>query len=302
MIIEWIFRPELRSQLPLLLIFFSRCGQLYFKITKNDYFKGGRRLFLIISSINKSLFGVNYLNIRLPEYEICVDLTDPRFLNVINELLKEKSDTGVLNSLLKEGDTFIDIGANQGSFSIVASRLVGESGRVIAIEAQPRLVYAIKKSLELNALCPYDVFQTAVGDYDGVIEFLIPTDTSGTAGVFYAHSARHHYKTIRIPIVKFDNLIEWHNLLGNVILKLDIEGSEYAFLKGAKEMISNSKPIILMEINPESIHAANITGDILLNTLMDLGYQFFAELNSPGNRLSICKLNMTSFRNVILYR
>lgn len=116
-----------------------------------------------------------------------------------------------------------------------------------------------------------------------------------------AHSARHRHRKLRIQIAKFDQLIDWQSFPGKVTLKLDIEGSEYAFLKGAEEMITNLKPNLLMEINPQSLRASGISGDVLLGILKDLGYQYFAELIEPEVRLGISELSATKFRNILLY-
>ena len=300
-ILEWTFRPELRSQLPFLFRLFSRYSQFYFYLTSSDYLKGGRKLFLHISNFNKTRFGLDYTLIKLPGYTICVDLTDPRFLNVINEFLKEDSATRVLNTLLHPGDTFIDIGANHGSFSVVASRLVGQKGLVIAVEAQSRLIFTISKSLELNSGSPYRILHTAVGNMDGEIEFYIPEDTSGSAGIFREHSARFRHRSAKVRIARFDKLVDWKAFQGKVIIKLDIEGSEFDFLKGAEEMIRSLKPVLIMEVNPESMKAAGISDIQLLDIFKEFGYKSFSYLKSPDKSETLNLLNLSYFSNVILY-
>lgn len=57
-IIEWMFRKDLRSQLPFLFRIYSHYSRLYFKLTERDYFIGGRRLMLCLIIINKKLFGI----------------------------------------------------------------------------------------------------------------------------------------------------------------------------------------------------------------------------------------------------
>lgn len=300
-IIEWMFKPGLRSQLPFLLRMYSHYSWLYFKLTGRDYFIGGRRLMLFLIAINKNLFGINYRIIQLPDLKICIDLTDPRFLNVINEMLRQIPVTGILDSVLHPGDTFIDIGANHGSFSILASRIVGKNGIVIAVEPQPRMAHVIRKSLEMNAIGPYRVLETATGDSDGETEFLIPVDTSGSAGVFRTHSAMHKHKKIKVPIGRFDRLTDWKQFPGNVFLKLDIEGSEMAFLNGAAEMIRHRKPVLLMEINPKSIKASGETPEKLIGILQDLGYCYYADVESSGSKISLKELKINRHSNILLF-
>ncbi len=300
-ILEWTFRPELRSQLPFLYKLFSRYSQLYFSLASSDYLKGGRRLFLRISSLNKSLSGPDYTLVKLPGYTICIDLTDPRFLNVINEFLNEGSAPQILDSLLKPGDTFIDIGANHGSFSVIAGNLVGKDGLVVAVEAQERMIYALEKSLGLNAASPYKIFHTAVGNRDGETEFYIPEDTSGSAGVFRAHSARFRHRSVKVGMARFDNLVDWKAFKGKVVIKLDIEGSEFDFLEGARQMIRSLKPVIIMEINPGSLKAAEISEKQILKIFGELGYTSFAYLKSLDVQMKLDQLDLGKFSNIILY-
>jgi len=298
--LEWLFIPELSSQLPVLLRFFSFYAKSYFKRTGNDYFIGGRNFFLRIAKINR-FFGVNFGMIELAEYKIYVDFTDPRFLNVINELHKVKPVTGVLGTLLKKGDTFIDVGANHGSFSLIAGRYVGKNGLVVAIEAQPRMGRIIELSLSKNLNCKFLNFNTAVGDTDGEVEFLIPNDTSGAAGLFKAHSAKHKHRRVRVSVKRFDDLTDWRSFPGNVIVKLDIEGSEPDFLKGARNMIKSRKPVILVEINPQSMKASGTKPEEFKELLKELGYRYYSNLETPSDKNNLEELNMSRFGNVILF-
>lgn len=60
----------------------------------------------------------------------------------------------------------------------------------------------------------------------------------------------------KVPVVKFDDLVDARHFPGQVFLKLDVEGSELAFLRGAGRMISQKMPRIMIELNPESLLAA----------------------------------------------
>jgi precorrin-6B methylase 2 len=76
----------------------------------------------------------DHSRVEVGGHTIFVDLLDPRFLQVIHEVRSPDTDLQVLSRLLSEGDTFIDVGANHGSFSVVASSVIGAEGHVIAVE------------------------------------------------------------------------------------------------------------------------------------------------------------------------
>ena len=204
-VLQWIANPSLSKQLPLLYQIFGWYSNLYFQLTKQNYLKGGRRLFRFISATFAKIFPDRDLELQLTNYRVFLNPTDMRLFQVVNELSDRDTDISVLGHLLQEGDTFLDVGANHGSFAIVASKLVGASGLVIAVEPQPRLAKAVEKSLTANALGKFQIYNLAVGDRDGEIELLVPLGTSGSAGIFPEHSATHDHHKITVPLRRFYN-------------------------------------------------------------------------------------------------
>jgi len=206
-------------------------------------------------------------------------------------------DTSILSLLLEEGDTFVDVGANQGAFSIVASYLVGGSGQVVSIEPQVRLAAAIESSLAASPVSRYKIYQVAVGDYDGEIRFVVPLSYTGMAGLYESFSGAKGYSTSRVPIRRFDDLVDWKSFAGNVLIKLDVEGAEYSFLKGASKMIDALRPDILMEVNPSAMRASNTSIEDLIRILKSFNYDRYSELWNLSVPLSIEDLSV-SHRNI----
>jgi FkbM family methyltransferase len=299
--LAWTVSPGLRQQLPLLYQLFGIYSALYFKLTGATYLRDGRKVFLAIAKLSNRLSRLDYIQLRLPKYDVYLEPSDPRLFAVVDELMSDRADTRILTELLTEGDTFIDVGANHGSFSIVASQLVGKSGRVIAIEPQPRLATAVERSLEANQLGNFQVYQTAVGDRSGEIELLIPQDTSGSAGVYSAHSGTHQHQVVQVPLQRFDDLLNWQALPGTVLLKLDVEGSEYAFLVGAREAITTLRPSLIMEIHPKTLSISGKTQADLLALLQELGYTHYAELETLQQRSPIELLDTKPQRNIVAF-
>jgi len=299
-VLGWILNPTLSKQLPFLYRVFGVYCNLYFKLTGKSYLKGGRELFRFLSGIFYRLSPDQYLGMKLAGYQVFLDPLDMRLFQVVNELASQDTDTRILPQLLSEGDTFLDVGANHGSFAIVASKLVGVSGFVLAVEPQPRLAKALGKSLTANALCKFQIHNLAVGDTDGEIELLVPIGTSGSAGIFPEHSATHQYNSIKVPLKRFDDLVDWQKFTGKVLLKLDVEGSECAFLSGARQMITSLKPTLIIEVHPTSLSAAGETGDRLKQLLQELGYTHYAEINDRDRTFALADLNTNIQRNVVM--
>lgn len=73
-----------------------------------------------------------------------------------------------LKHLLRRGDVFLDLGANEGFFSILAANLVGPTGRVVSIEPQSRLQQILFRNIKENSATNISVFQRAIADSSGV--------------------------------------------------------------------------------------------------------------------------------------
>ena len=297
-ILSWLYKPHLKQQLPPLCRLFATYCALQ-DATGKHFIIGGQLVFHSFIWLTKLLRLRDYVQLDLGPHTVFLNLGDPRMLQVPNELLNDKADAAKLKSFLSEGDTFVDIGANHGSFSIIAAKLVGHSGLVVAIEPQPRLAHLVEKSLAANTQCKYQVHRIACGDQDGHTDFYLTTGSSGSAGLFPALSTTSSYRKFSVPLKRFDDAVDWQQFPGQVFIKLDIEGSELAFLRGASTMIRARKPHIMLEISPSSMKAARVTGDDMTRYLQVLGYEHFVEVQVPMERKSLRKLDATRERNII---
>jgi FkbM family methyltransferase len=299
-VLAWMSEPALSEQLPELYQIFSNYCRWYFALTDEIQLKGGRELFSSLSNLYDKFAPESYLKFSLSGYEVFLDPLDGRFFQVVNEFTSPHSDVKVLSHLITKGDTFIDIGANHGSFSIVASQLVGSNGYVVAVEPQPRLAKAVEQSLKANAKCSFRVYPIAVGDTESDIELLIPRGTSGSAGLYPEHSATHEHQVVKVAMKRFDDFVDWQSFPGKTVLKLDIEGSECAFLLGAHSMITNLKPDLIIEIHPGTLKASRTSGETLKNLLQELGYKNYSEIDLPETAFPIEDLSTSTQRNVVL--
>jgi FkbM family methyltransferase len=204
--------------------------------------------------------------------KVVADFADERILEVIHEIRGENPEYQVMKSLLPAGGTFIDVGANFGTFSLLASRLVGASGRVIAIEPQPRLVSMIHSSVSASDATSCEVIEAAAGDEDGEVELLVPLNDSGRAGLFRGFSGAKSHTTQRVRSITLDSLglDEIH------LMKIDVEGSESRVIAGGSRTIDRLHPPLLIELNPWSAQAANTSTESIIGQLARLGYDEFA--------------------------
>jgi len=221
--LSWLFQPAMRQQLPPLYHFFAKYCAFQHRFSKKQVILGDYVLMIVIG-LTKFFRLRKDVQLSIAGYTVFLDLCDPRMLKVPNELTK--SENSSLKFFLFEGDTFVDLGANHGSFSIVAAQLVSSTGLIVAIEPQPHLAKLLEESLAANVQCKYQLCTIACGDRNGYIDFYVPTRTSGSAGIHPAYSAISTHCKLSVPLKRFDDAVDWQHFPGHVLIKIDLSGNE----------------------------------------------------------------------------
>ena len=158
-------------------------------------------------------------------------------LELLTKGVYEAELTKVLQTFLRSGDTFIDVGGNEGYFSMLAAKQV-ERGSVYCIEPQQRLVPVIKKNTSLNSATSVAVHNLAFSDQKGMAElFLRPSTNTG------ASSFSRHWKlggtTQKTETVTLDEFVAAQSLKQVRLIKVDCEGAECLVIKGGVKSINN---------------------------------------------------------------
>jgi FkbM family methyltransferase len=166
---------------------------------------------------------------------------------------------------LSPGQTFFDVGANAGFFTLVAARLVGAQGRCVAFDPLPGNIESLREQVELNALSQCVVVPEAVGEQPGAASF-----SFASAGDSQAHlgtSRRPGEQAIEVKVTTLDLAMARHGAPHYV--KLDVEGAEAQVLKGAEQVLRLAKPRWLIEL-----HGPECERDVK-EILAAHGYRFF---------------------------
>ena len=94
--------------------------------------------------------------------------------SIINTGIFEKSSTNVVKHLIKKGDTVLDIGANIGYYTVIFSRMVGSSGKVLAFEPTKYYWKILKQNLLENKIKNCRVFDFGLSDKNQQLEISLP--------------------------------------------------------------------------------------------------------------------------------
>ena len=135
-----------------------------------------------------------------------------------------------LRPLLRAGATFIAIGANFGFFALNACRMMGDQGRVLAIEPNPLMAARLRENIALNGFKSIVVHEVAIGDRIG---FARPHSTiadHGSAGYGAVDPAAQHETPGSTGMMPLIDIVEAAGITRIDALKIDIEGFEYEAL------------------------------------------------------------------------
>jgi FkbM family methyltransferase len=154
----------------------------------------------------------------------------------------------------KRGDIVVDIGAHIGHYTIIASKRVGANGKVVAIEASPSNFEILNRNIKLNQLANIINLNHVVYSKETKIKLYLPGEESGNTiyNTVISDRARNEDKFVEVNANTLDYLLQSKGIKQEQInwIKIDVEGAEFEVLKGAANILSNSKDIaILIEIH-----------------------------------------------------
>ncbi|MDQ3025080.1 MAG: FkbM family methyltransferase [Pseudomonadota bacterium] len=157
----------------------------------------------------------------------------------------EATELNFVMSQVEEGDTFVDVGANIGCYSLPVARKVGARGKVLAIEASPKIYGYLTENVRENALSNICAIEAALLDIDGESQFHdAPADHSGMGSIAPQFGAT----PIAVAARRLDTLVREVGISKVKIIKADVEGYESHVFKGAQELLTGeSPPLIVFE-------------------------------------------------------
>lgn len=169
----------------------------------------------------------------------------------------ERRNVWVVPRLLREGDAFIDGGANAGLFSCLAAGAVGSTGRVVAIEADPKLYAQLDQQASLNPNLKIE--RAALTREPGMVTFNVPPDgiPDGWGLGIASIEARPDWTPLQIRGITLDEIVA--SLPMPVTLtKLDLEGHEGPALQGAENALRSGRLESLLVENNDTRGVAQL--------------------------------------------
>ncbi len=160
--------------------------------------------------------------------------------------------TAVFEQYCSQGMTVVDVGANLGYYALLASRLVGPSGAVIALEPNSENCRLLLSSLRLNGTTNVQLLPVAADSASGWAYY--STHVGSNGGLVEDGDLLSHPGTI-VPTFRLDDLVD-----GPVgFLKMDVEGAEGRVVRGATRIIERDRPVVTTELKDEMLRRVSAT-------------------------------------------
>lgn len=178
-----------------------------------------------------------------------------------------------LRSRLGPGDTFIDVGANIGYFAILGSRLVGGTGRVVAIEASPAFHDRVLQHVGLNGCDNVRTVNEAVSDSHKKLTFVLASSHNMGANsiVPYDGPAESSFEMAARPLPE---ILDEDELATARVIKIDVEGAEGGVMRGLAPALGRLRPDaeIAVEVTPDRMSQLGDSIDELMETMARHGF------------------------------
>ena len=167
--------------------------------------------------------------------------------------------------LLRKGDQYLDIGANIGMTTMMASALIGREGKGLAFEPNPEVFARLKRHIDLNHISNMELIPVALSSEEGEVSLFVPSRFSGYGSLTAAPGASGRSFTIRTVrgisyLASLDSTI-------TTIIKIDVEGFEVKALSGIEDFLEQPEVMILSEVSVDLLQRAGDSPETLFKLL-----------------------------------
>jgi FkbM family methyltransferase len=186
----------------------------------------------------------------------------------------EPDETDLFLRTVKPGDIVVDAGAHVGYYTAIASRLVGDRGKVYAFEPDPANFDLLRKNVQVNGLTNVVIEQKALSDRKGTIKLFLAPENKGDHRIYQPQGEAR--PSVDVEAVRLDEYLQGRERRIDV-LKMDTQGAEGVILEGMTRLLAGPAdgPTIFMEFYPYTLKGLGTDAGDLLKRLESYGYKFY---------------------------
>ena len=232
----------------------------YFRIATNTakHFMSGKQYDFVASTVFGSLMAGNTSDF-VPRKIFVFGVWEPNLTRWTQERLRP-------------GDTFVDVGANLGYYSLLAAGLVADTGRVVAIEASPAITAQLNHNLKLNGTTNVRTVNAAASDRVGTISlYRGPSHNTSQTSIIAGDGFTYESEIAAQPLCEILSAAE---IATARIVKIDVEGAEWSVIAGLAPCLAQTRPDleILVEVSPPRLAVFGRNADDVIETFGSAGF------------------------------
>ncbi len=201
-------------------------------------------------------------------------------VDLLLDRVREPHSTQFLSTLLRKGDSILDIGANIGYYALLEARLVGREGKVFALEPSPASFVILKKNIEVNAYAHIHVFPVAAADKEGSCEMCLYEQANLNS--MLERRDRNVLQRICVPTVTVDGFLADKEVPR--LIRMDVEGYEDRILQGMAGTLQDPRlELLFIELHPHIMGAEKTRA--VLEVLKAHRFEIMRNFQSEGSNL-----------------
>lgn len=210
----------------------------------------------------------------------------------------ERYEAKIIDSLLEQGEVFWDIGANIGYFTLAAASVLKNRGQIVSFEPARVAYERLKDNISLNYFNNILIYKLAVTDKSGEGVLYLSGDVADSGANLF-HPGKDQTLQEICETVSLDRFSQEQGLQAPDFIKMDVEGAELAALKGAENILANSRPLLLIEMEEKTLKAAGTDKSAIARLLGSYGYQ--AAFLRKGRWYATREVNGIKGRNLLWF-
>lgn len=237
---------------------------------------------------------------------IILNPKDPVVSGALTLGVYERAETAFFCSVCREGMTFLDVGANIGYYTALASARVGAQGKIVALEPDPENFRFLERTVAANPARNITCIQKAASDAAGTLRLYISATNRGDNRLWAYEDSDDSYD---VEVSTVDNMLAERGIRSVDLVKMDVQGYEGRVLGGMTETLGRSERLILLtEFWPFGLRSAGTAPEAVLETLRRYGMRLYT-LTDRGSLASladekslIAKYRGRRYTNVVAVR
>jgi FkbM family methyltransferase len=187
----------------------------------------------------------------------------------------ERAECAFVSRLLQPGMTVIDAGAHHGLYTLLASRKLGRSGRVLAFEPSARERVRLEKNLRINACRNVTVRAVALGAAEGTADLFVVDGNQDCFNSLRPPAIDAQTRSVPVQVTSLDESVREAGIVRANFLKLDIEGGELEALRGAQKLLSEQRPVAMIEVQDVRTKPWGYAAREIIDFMRERGYDWY---------------------------